>query len=145
MSKAALLLAALALPFSCNALAAKPDSGVSGPDFSGTYDCKGLDSHEGAYTGVVTLKRVPEQSAKGHDAYSFTLEVPGFGKYPGFAVARGTDMAIYFALTDPAQKNFGTGLAKFKKNKAGKWTFHKHYYEPEFKGGNYGEEDCVKH
>ena len=30
------------------------------------------------------------------------------------------------------------------KNKQGKLAFHKFYYEPEFKGGNNGVEDCVK-
>ena len=25
---------------------------------------------------------------------------------------------------------------------AGKWSFSKYYYEPEFKGGNYGTETC---
>jgi hypothetical protein len=29
------------------------------------------------------------------------------------------------------------------KGKGGKWTFHKYYYEPEFKGGNFGVEDCT--
>jgi hypothetical protein len=27
---------------------------------------------------------------------------------------------------------------------AGKWTFKKYYYEPEFKAGNFGMEDCTQ-
>ena len=38
---------------------------------------------------------------------------------------------------------FGTGIANFSKNKAGKWSFKKFYYEPEFKGGNFGIETCA--
>jgi hypothetical protein len=34
----------------------------SGNDFSGVYECKGNDSHEGPYTSTVTLQLVKEQS-----------------------------------------------------------------------------------
>jgi hypothetical protein len=115
-----------------------------GPDFSGVYECKGEDSHEGPYTATVTLKLVPEQSVSNYGAYSFKLEVPGYGTYPGHAAADGNTVAIHFALTDPAPKDYGTGLARFSKTKAGKWQFSKYYYEPEFKGGNYGTESCVQ-
>ena len=114
-----------------------------GPDFSGEYECTGVDAHEGKYTGKVTLKLVPSQSTGTYGAYSFKLDVPGYGAYPGHAAANGTQMAIYFALTDQSTKDYGTGIANFTKNKNGKWTFHKYYYEPEFKTGNYGEEDCT--
>jgi len=30
-----------------------------------------------------------------------------------------------------------------KKNASGQWGFHKFYFEPEFKGGNTGVEDCA--
>ncbi len=116
----------------------------SGIDFSGIYDCTGNDSKEGPYTGVVTLTLVPSQSTGKYGAYTFRLEVPGYGAYPGQAAANGTDMAVHFANTDPSTKDYGTGLARFKKNKAGQWTFHKYYFEPEFKGGNHGFEDCVR-
>lgn len=116
----------------------------SGPDFSGTYECTGNDDHEGKYTGTVTLELVPAQSFGEYGAYHFKLEVPGYGTYPGQAAAHGKQAAIHFALTDQATKDYGTGIASFSKNKAGKWTFHKYYYEPEFKGGNFGVEDCVQ-
>lgn len=115
----------------------------SGPDLSGVYDCKGMDAHEGPYTGTVTLELVREQSTGSYGAYRFKLEVPGYGSYPGQAAANGTQMGIHFALTDQSTKDYGTGIATFAK-KQGKWTFKKFYYEPEFKGGNYGTEECVQ-
>lgn len=128
-------------------LAAVPASAkqraYAGPDYSGVYDCTGDDSHEGKYAGVVTLKLVREQSTGPYGAYSFTLEVPGFGTYSGQAAARGRQMGIHFALADQAAKDYGTGIAEFS-HKGGKWSFRKYYYEPEYKGGNFGTEHCVK-
>ncbi|GAB2179915.1 hypothetical protein DLREEDagrD3_01380 [Denitratisoma sp. agr-D3] len=112
------------------------------PDYSGVYDCKGSDQQEGPYTGIVTLTRVKEHSTASHGAYLFKLEVPGFGAYPGHAAAEGDRMAIYFANTDPAEKDYGTGTARFAKNKEGKWRFTKFYFEPDYKGGNHGMEWC---
>lgn len=123
--------------------AASPPA-FTGPDYSGTYDCKGQDSHEGPYDGTVTLALIPAQSTGTQGAYSFKLDVPGYGSYPGHAAAQGHHMGIFFALTDPSTKDFGTGIATFKKNAKGKWTFNKFYYEPEFKGGNHGTETCVQ-
>ena len=110
-------------------------SAFTGPDLSGIYDCTGNDDHEGKYNGTVTLELVPSQSLSQYGAYKFKLEVPGFGVYLGQAAARGTEMAMHFALTDQSTKDFGTGIASFKKNKTRKWSFNKYYYEPEFKGG----------
>ena len=118
---------------------------VQAADYSGTYACNGLDAHEGKYTGKVTLAHNASQSKEGYDAYDFTLDVPGFGVYPGEAVALGNQMAIHFALKQAGSQDYGTGMATFKKTAAGKWTFHKYYYEPAYKGGNYGTEDCVQH
>ncbi len=121
---------------------AKP--AFTGTDYSGTYDCVGHDDHEGDYTGTVTLALVPSQSVKQHGAYTFRLDVPGYGVYPGQAAAKGRHMAIHFALTDQSTKDYGTGIASFDKNKQGKWVFTKFYYEPEFKGGNFGTEVCTR-
>lgn len=134
------LLAAIWV-FSC---AAHATPAFNGHDFSGIYDCKGNDSHEGEYAGTVTLELVRAQSTGRYGAYAFKLEVPGYGAYPGHAAAKGTEMAIHFANTDPATKDFGTGIASFSKTKSGKWSFTKYYYEPEFKGGNYGTEVCIR-
>jgi hypothetical protein len=85
---------------------------------------------------------VREQSTGKYAAYRFQLDVPGYGVYPGHAAAHGNTMAIHFALADPSTKDYGTGIAQFGKTKSGKWQFSKYYYEPEFKGGNYGMETC---
>lgn len=135
MRLTALLLAAL-LPVP--ALAAPA---FTGTDYSGIYDCSGDDAHEGKYTGVVTLALDRAQSVGEYGAYSFKLEVPGYGTYLGQAAAHGQQMAVHFALTDQSTRDYGTGIARFSR-KNGKLGFHKYYYEPEFKGGNYGTEDC---
>ena len=92
----------------CCAHAAPPP--YTGPDFSGTYNCTGEDSHEGPYKGTVTLALVRAQSTGAYGAYEFKLEVPGYGAYPGEAAAHGMEMAIHFANTDPKTKDFGTGI-----------------------------------
>jgi len=132
----------LALLAGATVASAKP--AFTGPDFSGIYACSGNDDHEGNYAGTVTLELVPAQSLKQYGAYRFKLEVPGYGTYPGQAAANGRQVAIHFALTDQATKDYGTGIATFRKNKKGKWMFSKYYYEPEFKGGNFGIEECVQ-
>lgn len=115
-----------------------------GQDFSGVYQCTGDDAHEGKYTGTVTMTLKPEHSRGHYASYDFKLEVPGYGTYLGHAAANGNNVAMHFALQDQSTKDYGTGIATVKKNKQGKWSFHKFYFEPEFKGGNTGVEDCVK-
>lgn len=127
-----------------NVATAATKPAFTGNNYSGVYDCKGNDSHEGDYTGTVTLDLVAEQSFNKFGAYSFKLEVPEYGTYLGQAAADKQQMAMHFALIDPSTKDFGTGIATFKKNKTGKWTFSKYYYEPEFKSGNFGTEVCVQ-
>jgi len=121
---------------------AKP--AFTGQDFSGVYDCTGDDGHEGKYTGTVTMTLVPSQSLNDYGAYKFKLEVPSYGIYSGQAAAHGSNVAMHFALADQNTKDYGTGIANFKKNKTGKWSFSKYYYEPEFKSGNYGTEACTQ-
>jgi hypothetical protein len=58
--------------------------------------------------------------------------------------AAGQRSANNFALTDQSTQDYGTGIASFSKNKAGKWSFSKYYYEPAFKGGNFGMERCTQ-
>lgn len=137
-----ILLAGLCLLVS--APLASAGSAFTGTDYSGIYSCTGNDDHEGKYTGTVTLELVPAQSQKQYGAYKFKLEVPSYGIYLGQATAEGTHMAMHFALTDQSTKDYGTGIANFRKNKAGKWSFNKFYYEPEFKGGNFGTEECTQ-
>ena len=119
-------------------------------DFSGVYQCTGVDAHEGQYSGTVTMKLHPEHS-KGDDAsYDFQLEVPDYGIYKGHAAAHGTHAAMHFALPmvkgeyGGATHDYGTGIADFQKNAKGQWTFRKFYFEPAFKGGNTGVEICTR-
>ncbi|MFT5452541.1 MAG: hypothetical protein ACI9N9_002034 [Enterobacterales bacterium] len=116
----------------------------SGIDYSGTYSCTGEDSHEGKYTGTVIIKLIVNQSYKKYGAYSFTLIVPEYGTYLGQAAAHENTMAAHFVLEDQSTKDYGTGIITFEKNSEGKWTFEKFYYEPEYKGGNYGIENCIQ-
>ena len=133
----------LLITFISTSLISNAQPVFSGEDFSGVYQCDGQDHLEGSYKGKVTIKLVADKSSGEYGAYQFKLEVPGFGEYPGHAAAQGKKMAIYFANTDLATKDFGTGIANFSKNKAGKWVFKKFYYEPEYKGGNFGTETCT--
>ena len=116
----------------------------TGQDVSGVYECSGVDAHEGNYTGTVILALVAAQSTGEHGAYQFKLEVPGFGAYLGHAVSEGDKLAIYFALPDQSTKDYGTGIATLRKDPSGRLAFSKFYYEPEYKGGNTGTEECVQ-
>ena len=127
-----------------SSFAANKTPSFTGPDFTGVYACTGRDAHEGDYKGKVTLKLKKEHSQAHYASYDFLLEVPGFGKYPGHMAANGLNAAIHFALEDQSTHDFGTGISQFSKNAKGQWQFHKFYFEPQFKGGNSGFEDCVK-
>jgi hypothetical protein len=120
-------------------------SDFSGDDLSGKYSCAGKDHREGEYKGTVTMKLIPQHSVGKFAAYEFVLEVPGYGKYLGHASANGNQVAIYFAHSEHLKnQDFGIGIAKFKKNSQGKWSFKKFYFEPAFKGGNHGKEVCTQ-
>ncbi|MCB5206640.1 hypothetical protein [Methylovorus mays] len=136
-----MLLVSIALPLQAQAKA--PAGKFTGEDFSGVYQCTGDDAHEGAYTGTVTMTLKPEHSRGSYASYDFKLEVPDYGTYLGHAAANGRHVAMHFGLQDPTTHDYGTGIAVMKKTKVGKWRFHKFYFEPEFKGGNTGLEDCV--
>lgn len=131
---------------SINAQAAKrlPAELTQYEDYSDVYDCTGDDAHEGQYTGTVTMQLIPAHTKGTYASYDFKLEVPEYGTYLGHAAAHGNMAAMHFALTDPSTKDFGTGIAQFDRNKHGKLAFHKFYFEPEFKGGNTGLEDCIR-
>jgi len=113
-------------------------------DFSGTYQCEGNDGTEGAYQGKVVMKKIQEFSKDNYASYDFVLKVPGFGNYYGFASSNGLDAAVYFALNDRKNEDYGVGIAKFKQLDNMSWTFHKFYFEPGYKGGNTGFENCFQ-
>ena len=58
------------------AFAAHKTPAFTGPDFTGVYQCTGLDMHEGEYKGKVTLKLKKEHSQAQYGSYDFLLEVP---------------------------------------------------------------------
>lgn len=115
----------------------------NGPDYSGVYDCTGNDAHEGAYAGIVTMQLDAAQSTGEYGTYKFSLQVPDFGTYQGMAVAQGEKLAIYFSLPDQANGDYGVGIATLQHSAGGKTGFRKFYYEPAYKGGNTGSEDCL--
>lgn len=116
----------------------------TGQDYSGVYQCTGNDAHEGKYIGTVTMQIKPEHSHGRYASYDFKLEVPGYGTYLGHAAAKGRHVAMHFALQDQSTKDYGTGVATMTRTRKGQVSFHKFYFEPEFKGGNTGTEDCTK-
>ena len=113
-------------------------------DFSGRYECDGKDASEGAYKGEVIMNLKKQFTQKDYASYDFVLKVPGFGEYNGFAAANNLDVAIYFGLDDKQNEDYGVGIAKFSKTKNNLWQFHKFYFEPGYKGGNTGFEDCIQ-
>lgn len=116
----------------------------TGQDYSGVYDCMGQDGHEGQYAGVVTMRLQPEHSHGDYASYDFKLEVPEYGVYLGHAAAHGAQVAMHFGLSDPATQDVGTGVATMSTDARGRLTFHKFYYQPAYKGGNTGTEDCIR-
>lgn len=135
-------VSAMMLLASLNVYAQKVVPAAHYQDYSGVYTCTGNDAHEGKYTGTVTMTLKPEHSHDQYASYDFKLEVPEYGTYLGHAAANGSNVAMHFALA--GTKDYGTGIAKVTRNTKGQWTFHKFYFEPEYKGGNTGTEDCVK-
>jgi len=113
-------------------------------DYSGIYACTGNDHRDGKYTGTLTLTLDHNQSTGQYGAYAIKMEVPGYAMYLGQATSYKNSIAIGFASTEPTSKDFGIGIATVEKTPAGKLTFRKYYYEPDYKEGNYGFEECVK-
>jgi hypothetical protein len=118
-------------------------TGASAQDYSGVYDCVGMDYNEGEFVGTVTMTLEESHSNDDYQSYTFILEVPDFGVYNGFAAAKGEHAGIYFALDDKANEDYGVSTARFFTDSEGRINFHKFYFEPNYKGGNTGTEDCV--
>jgi len=131
----------LSLPTLCLAAAPLP---FSGEDLSGTYSCTGHDAADGDYQATVTLTMSLAQSTGTHGDYTLKMEVPGDGIYLGSVVANGDNFAITFTPTAPGSKDYGTGLGTVSSNTRGQIVLSKFYYEPEYRGGDHGTEDCVR-
>jgi hypothetical protein len=132
----------LSLPaLNCLAAGSLP---FTGQDLSGVYNCNGRDALEGDYQAKVTLTLNAAQSSASNGGYGLRMEVPGYGVYLGSAVSDGQSIAITFAQTDTRTHDFGTGLGTVSTNAKGAVSFSKFYYEPEFRGGDHGTEDCLR-
>jgi hypothetical protein len=135
------------------------DQNITDPlNLAGTYQCTGHDSHDGDFTGDLTLTLNPAGSDIQHQqiAYQLTLKAKigdDTSNYAGYAAASGNTLAVYFANENKQDKiglsdhGVGTASVTHQKNSDGKTTttLHKFYYLPEYKttGGN-GTEICVK-
>ena len=113
-------------------------------NFSGTYNCRGVDAKEGELFRTVTMEIQPNHSDGDYVSYEFILDDPQFGLYKGFASANGMDVAIYFALDDKANQDYGVGVAKFTRSSKGTYKFHKFYYKPGYEDGKTGIENCIR-
>lgn len=116
----------------------------TGTDYSGVYNCTGMDSHIGEFKGTVDMQLDAKQSTGPYGAYRFRLTLADKSIYNGFAAAHADSLAIYFAHTDPVLKDYGVGIAKMTADPDGKPAFSKYYYGPEYEGGGHGMENCVK-
>lgn len=126
INKRVLIVAALMLPS-----AALPAAPAPVTDYSGVYECTGVDHHEGAYTGVVTMQKIAAQRSGKYTAYSFKLDVPGYGAYFGQAVSMDKTIAIHFVLTDQKTRDYGTALATVNIDVKGTIKVQNYYYESE--------------
>lgn len=124
-------------------------------NFSGSYDCSGYDTKDGAYSNdVVTLTEVKEHSFPDRDlyAYQFVLhDEKGKLLYSGEAASNGNSLAIYFANVDKKSKSdHGVGIATvgdiISRDSSGnfvhKFNFNKFYYEPQYPSD--GSETCIQ-
>jgi hypothetical protein len=129
----------------------------------GTYKCTGYDSHDGHFTGNLTLS-LDEKASKfdqNFGAYQFKLDIVLGGtpaSYSGYAAAQGESLAIYFANDKqkeaPTDRGVAIGSISHEQDKDGKYitTLRKSYYLPDYlrdakdgKGpGGRGTETCVK-
>jgi hypothetical protein len=116
----------------------------SGTDYSGTYLCRGLDAKEREYTAKMQLEIQFRYSQGSYAAYRLSLDIPGQGSFIGHAASESDRMALHFTKTEKDTTEYGTGIAKMKRNKQGRWTFTNYFYSPEFQNGNMGFETCVR-
>ena len=59
----------------------------TGTDYSGVYECKGMDSHIGEFKGTVDMQLNARQSTGHYGAYTFRLTLADKSVYDGFAAA----------------------------------------------------------
>lgn len=115
-----------------------------GPNYSGTYSCKGENSQVGKYAVTVTLRLNLVSSHGRVGVYEYTAETENSVKFYGNAVSNGNQLASSFYLDNQRRRGEPTtGLATVKRESGGRWSFRNEYFEPDDFGGNYGTESCV--
>lgn len=120
---------------------AKP--AFTGPNYSGVYTCKGTNDQIGDYQVQVTLKLNRISSYDKFGAYFYETETENSVVYNGHAVADSNRLSITLQVSDRRSAENSIGFATMKKDERGRWTFRKHYYEPDDNGGVNGTEYCV--
>lgn len=115
----------------------------TGQNYSGVYECRGVNELIGDYEVTVTLKLNRLSSYGSFGAYNYEVETVNSVTYIGQAVANGNQLALSFQFIEGHATERSTGVAIIKKNGQGRWSFRKLYYEPDDNGGNYGSEYCV--
>lgn len=115
----------------------------TGQNYSGVYDCKGSNDKVGDYEVTISLKINRVSSYGKYGAYTYEMTTVNSVTYIGQALADGNMLALSFPLKNGLNVDHSIGIAKVVKNKQGRWSFRKHYYEEDNSGGNYGSEHCV--
>ncbi|HEU4707684.1 MAG TPA: hypothetical protein VFS17_00040 [Methylophilaceae bacterium] len=135
-------LAALLLSI---AAAAHARPAFTGKNYSGIYSCSGSNELIGDYDVTIILKLNRISSHGRYGTYDYETETTNSNTYTGQAIADGNRLAISFRFNGKSINGRGhsIGIATIKKDKRGRWSFRKDYYEPDDNGGNYGHEYCT--
>lgn len=131
----------------CGLSFACPNAEIIGKDLSGSYECKGLDHHDGKFSGILNLKRDNSVNDGKNANYKFNFTDDNGQKviYTGYATVshNNSPLAVYFSNTDVKQKD-DFGIATIMVDvKKGKLVLHESYYQPTYYGGNYGTKECI--
>ncbi|CAG0965564.1 hypothetical protein MTYP_00971 [Methylophilaceae bacterium] len=145
MKQLVAILFLLSIPFSGFAqVQTQPQPRFSGPNYSGTYTCKGENSQVGKYAVTVTLRLNLVSSYAKFGVYEYTAETENSVKFYGNAVSSGNQLATSFYIDNQRRRGEPTtGLATVKRESGGRWSFRNLYFEPDDFGGNYGVETCT--
>jgi hypothetical protein len=147
MSKNILLISLLtiSLAYAKPITQAKPDP-FNGQDLSGNYMCRGEDHQDGKFSGTLTLKLDQPNSHNKDAGYSMVFSAENDNPlYIGYATTHNDSaMALYFKNINSNKANdFGVASIEIKSNKDNTWL-KETYYQPSYKGGNYGTKFCTK-
>jgi len=136
---------ALAVLLFSIAAAAHARPAFTGKNYGGVYSCSGSNELIGDYDVTVTLKLNRISSHGRYGTYDYETETTNSNTYAGQAIADGNRLAISFRFNGKNINGrfFCIDTATTEKDKHGRWSFRKDYYEPDDNGGNYGHEYCT--